>query len=271
MNVQTATIESEFRDVTPEEIAHYQKHGWVKLEKFVPVAKVNEMLAFAKDKMGEDGARNLPPEAFTYFAPLTIRGLDNPIIKPLLMHFGQSARQLMARRANIGIRYFADLFAAKQPARKKQAGKGGAGSSGWHQDYPSAASDRSGGMVFWMPLTDMGPEKGTLAFLNGSHRHGVMGHHATYHGGDLLDYYPEVLDDCSDTGNLTYAAGDVTVHTNITVHSAGSNQTDDPRWTYLAIFNPADACWNGGAADAFSTEGMTLNQEFPDDRFPIVA
>jgi len=125
-------------------------------------------------------------------------------------------------------------------------------------------------MVFWTALTDMPPEKGTMAFLNGSHRFGVMGHYSTYGEGNLLDSYPELLDECDSSGNLTYSAGDVTVHSNLTVHSAGTNVTDDPRWTYIVIVNPADACWNGGPADAFQTDGLTLHKELDDERLSVI-
>ena len=270
MDGQVASVDDGFRAVTPGEVAHYQAFGWVKLEKFVPLGRVHELLAMAKEKMGVDGDRNAPPEAFTYFNPLTMRGLDDPILGPVIAHVGRNSRTLMARRANVGIRYFTDYFAVKLPTKKKLADKGGAGSSDWHQDYAASASDRSGGMVFWMALTDMTPAKGTMAFLNGSHRFGVMGHYATYGEGNLLDSYPEMLDHCTGSGNLSYAAGDVTVHSNMTVHSAGANQTDDPRWTYIVIVNPADACWTGGPADAFQTDGLTLHKELRDDRFPVI-
>jgi ectoine hydroxylase-related dioxygenase (phytanoyl-CoA dioxygenase family) len=240
------------------------------VEKFIPLDRINHVLAMAKHRMGENGDRNAPPEAFTYFNPLTLRGLKDPTLGPIIDHCGRSARALMARRVDVGIRYFTDYFAVKLPTKKKLANHDGAGSSDWHQDFAASASDRSGGMVFWMPLTDMTPAKGTMAFLNGSHRYGVMGHYATYGAGNLLDSYPEVADECPSSGNLTYAAGDVTVHSNMTVHSAGSNQTDDPRWTYIVIVNPADACWTGGPADAFQTDGLTLHKQLTDDRFPVI-
>lgn len=270
MDAVLSEPETRFRDVTPAEIAHYRKFGWVKLQKFVPIERVNGLLAIAKEKMGEDGDRNAPPEAFSYFNPLTMRGLKDPILGPVVEHAGRSARALMARRAPVGIRYFTDYFAVKLPLKKKKVDQGGAGISDWHQDYAASASDRSGGMVFWMALSDLTPEKGTMEFLNGSHRFGVMGHYATYGKGNLLDSYPELVDECRSSGNLSYAAGDVTVHSNMTVHSAGANLTDSPRWTYIVIVNPADACWNGGPADAFPTDGLILHQPMDDGRFPVI-
>ncbi len=270
MEAQLSGVEADFRTVTAEEIAHYQTNGWVKLDGFIPLDRVAALLAMAKEKMGEDGDRDAPPEAFSYFNPLTLRGLDDPILRPVIDHIGRSSRELMARRVNVGIRYFTDYFAVKLPTKRKQVNKGGAGSSDWHQDFAASASDRSGGMVFWMALVDMPPEKGTMAFLNGSHRHGVMGHYATYGDGNLLDSYPELVEECPNSGNLTYRAGDVTVHSNMTVHSAGANLTGDPRWTYIIITNPADACWTGGPADAFQTEGLALHKELTDERFPVI-
>lgn len=270
MDAQQAQGDGAFRNVTPEEIAHYKQHGWVKLNGFIPRATCDALVAMAKAKMGERGDRNLPPEAFSYFNPLTLRGLDDPFLRPIIDHCGQSGRALQARRKDVGVHYFTDFFAVKQPTQEKKHGTGGAGDSDWHQDFASAGSDRSGGMVFWMALTDMPPEKGTMAFLNGSHRFGVMGHHATYGEGNLITHYPELLDDCTATGNLTYAAGDVTVHSNMTVHSACANTSQDPRWTYIVIVNPADACYTGGVADAFEPGELVVQQELNDGRFPVI-
>jgi len=91
MGMQPTPVDDSFRAVTPEEIASYQRFGWVQLKKFIPRAKVDELLAMAKDRMGEDGDRNLPPEAFTYFNPLTLRGLKHPLMGPIIEHFALGA------------------------------------------------------------------------------------------------------------------------------------------------------------------------------------
>ena len=69
---------------------------------------------------------------------------------------------------------------------------------------------------------------------------------------------------------IHYAAGDVTVHSHLTVHGAGANTTDKPRWAYLVLVQPADACWNGAPPEAFDTTGMHPNQLLEGDRFPII-
>lgn len=59
MDAQLAATQSAFRAVTAEEIAHYKKFGWVKLDGFIPQATCDALLAMAKDKMGKRGDRNL--------------------------------------------------------------------------------------------------------------------------------------------------------------------------------------------------------------------
>jgi hypothetical protein len=61
MATQPTSIDDGFRAVTPEEIASYQKFGWVKLKNFIPRAKVDELLAMAKDRMGENGDETYRP------------------------------------------------------------------------------------------------------------------------------------------------------------------------------------------------------------------
>ena len=114
------TSSDAFRDVTPEEIEHYRQNSWVKLDKFIPPDKVDALLAMARRRMGERGDRNLPPEAFSYFNPLTLRGLQDPLLRPLIDHCARGSRALMARRVPVGIRYFTDYLAVKQPTRSKQ-------------------------------------------------------------------------------------------------------------------------------------------------------
>jgi hypothetical protein len=259
----------EFRTVTADEIAHFRQHGWVKLAKFIPLHRIAAILAIGKERMGEDGARNAPPQAFSYFNPLTVRGLDHPDFGPVIHQCARAGRPLMARKAPVGVRYFSDYYNVKLPSKTK-ANHGGAGITGWHQDYGAAGADRSGGLIFWIALDDLPPEKGTMAFLSGSHRYGALGHFSTYGKGNVLDSYPELLDECTPTDLLSYSAGDATVHSNMCVHSAGLNVTDGPRWTYTVMVSPADACWNGGSVDAFDTAGLVQYQPFDDERCPVI-
>jgi hypothetical protein len=259
------------RPVTPDEVDHYQEFGWVKLEDFVHPAMVRTLLDVAQRRMGEDGDSNAPFDLQQpFFNPEFGGALADPSLRPLMGRVGAGARALMRRRPGLEVRYFCDLFAPKLPAAKP-ARHAGNGRSYFHQDYGNWGVDRSGGLTFWIALADLTPASGTMSFVDRSHRFGVMGHYRSYgEDRDLLDAYPELRDQCSITGPLSYAAGDVTVHSNLTVHGAGPNLTEAPRWAYLICANPADVLWNGAPPEAYDTTGMQMLQAFDDERFPII-
>lgn len=226
-----------FRKITPAEIQHYNQYGWVKLEKFLPRPLTDFMLAYAKERMGQDGSISATPGKFDYFNALPVLGLGKPVFDAVLRHFAQTAVD----------------FGVKLPIERTE----GHGKSDWHQDFAAQVSDRSGGMVFWTALADLTPEHGTMAYLSGSHREGVMGDYRTYGEGNLLDVYPELAETCPSSGLQALEAGDVVIHSDLTVHMAGPNVSGEPRWTYLAIMNPADARWTGGPAVSFDTSCLT--------------
>ena len=255
------------RPITPAEITHYNRHGWVKLDRFLPGPLVDYMLAYAKERMGEDGSISATPGKFDYFNSLPVLGLGKPVFDAVLRHFAQTAVDVRNLRKTAGARYFLDFFGVKLPVEQTE----GHGKSDWHQDFAAQVSDRSGGMVFWTALADLTPQHGTMAYLSGSHREGVMGDYRTYGEGNLLDVYPQLIETCPSSGLQTLAAGDVVIHSDLTVHMAGPNTSGEARWTYLAIMNPADARWTGGPAISFDTADLTHLGELDDARFPRLA
>jgi hypothetical protein len=256
------------RGVTPEEIAHYREFGWAKLESFVQPAMVQRLLEVGISKLGEDGDSNPPlPILQELFNHASADALTDPTLRTLLHDLGRNAKALMQRQPQVEVRYFTENYAVKLPAAK-QSKHAGNGRTEFHHDFPNWQLDRSGGMAFWIALMDMGPEMGTMSFVNGSHRLGVLGN---YRNGDLLEVYPEILERCTMSAPLTYRAGDATVHSSLTVHGAGFNRTDRPRWAYTVLVNPADARWNGAPAEAYDTRHMTVHQELDDERFPILS
>jgi hypothetical protein len=265
--------------VTPEEVAHYQELGWVKLKGFVRTDLVKLILRSALERMGEDADSNaiidiIGPgveKKIAYFNAEYGGGLANPPVRSLIGHVGKNGQLLMSRSRSEGVKYFSDFYAPKLPS-SKQAKHGGNGPTSFHQDFINFSVDRSGGMTFWLALEDYGPEFGTMSFVNGSHRLGVLGNYRTYRKGeDLLDIYPNLRNEQTICEPMSYAAGDVTVHSHMTVHGAGANLTDRPRWAYLMLVQPADACWTGAPAEAFDSTGMQINEPLPEDRFPTLA
>lgn len=260
------------RTVTPEEVAHYQEFGWVKLKKFVDPGLLSTMLAIGQAKMGDDADSQdrepAPGGGIEYFNAEAGGGLVHPQIRPLLEEAAKSAR-LLQNRPNVGVRYYSDILVPKLPSSKKSR-HGGNGPTAFHQDFITFSVDRTGGMTMWFPLEAYGPESGTMSFVNKSHLGGVRGDYTTYGDGDALDAFPELRDqEMSETMN--YELGDISVHSHLTIHGSGPNLTDKPRWGYILVTAPADACWNGSPCPNFDTKGMTPWQLLDDERFPVIA
>ncbi len=258
------------RSVTAEEIAFYENNGWVKLRAFLRPEIVATLLQRGVALMGEDGVSN---EDFgirqPYFNPFPCGGLQVAEIRPMLLGVAAAAKQLMNRKSGTGVRYFFDTFVPKLPAGKASP-RGGNGPTSFHQDFITFAMDRSGGMQFWIPLEACGPEKGTMSFINGSHKMGVLGNYTAYEGRDITEVWPE-LEDYEVSEAMTYEVGDVTVHNHLTVHGAGANTSDEPRWAMITSMLPADAHWNGAPPEAFDPAHLKPYQLLDEERFPTLA
>jgi hypothetical protein len=260
------------RSLTADEIAHYDEHGWAKLPGFVTPQTVEVLRGMAFAAMGEDGQGNaVAPIQQPFFNPQVSDGPDSPLLRPLVDGIGANAKLLMGRHSAIGVRYFGDIFAPKLPAAWDTAHPGG-GETFCHQDFINWGVDRSGGMTFWIALSDLPEESGTMSFFSGSHRLGALGHYGSYgEGGSLLDDYPDLAERCPSSGPMTYRAGDATVHSVMLAHSASENRTDAPRWAWLLMTNPADARWTGAPPEAYDTTAMKHLQLLDDEsRFPLI-
>jgi hypothetical protein len=272
------------RDVTDDEVAHLREHGWVQLKQFVDPGQLQAMLDLAREQMGDDGDSNPMSryieaavaeggEGIQYFNASPTNGLHSPVIRPVIEHVGRTAQRLLGRRNPDGtpldIRYYQDMFAPKLPSATASR-HGGNGATSFHQDFITFAVDRTGGMTFWFPLEAYGPEAGTMSFVSGSHRMGVMGDYTTYGDGDALGAFPE-LGEREMCDPIDYELGDITVHTHLTIHGAGANRMVKPRRAWIMITQPADICWNGAPCPNFDHSDMKPWQPMDGERFPVIS
>jgi Phytanoyl-CoA dioxygenase (PhyH) len=272
------------RMVTDDEVEHLHEYGWVQLKAFVDPDVVARMLDVAQETMGDDADSNpLSPylaaavaekgAGIEYFNAQEAGGLRHPVLRPLVHDVGKAAK-LLQRRARldgtgVDVRYYQDLLVPKLPAAAV-ARHGGNGPTAFHQDFITFAVDRTGGMTFWFPLEAYGSEAGTMSFVNRSHRMGVLGDYTTYGDGDALTAFPE-LQQLELTDPIDYEVGDITVHTHLTIHGAGENRMDRPRWAWILITQPADVCWNGSPCPNFDHRAMKPWQPMAGERFPVIS
>jgi hypothetical protein len=270
--ISESAIENGIRAVTDEEAELYRANGWVRLDGLLSQELVDEMLRRAKDRMGERVDKELPDDRPGIMTP-QLRALwkdwQNPAeqddyFKALSQSaaMGRVASKLLRDRP---VRWWSDAILCKVPSAE------GGSRTPWHQDFPYLSTDRIGLMNVWVALVDIPPERGTMRFLNGSHKLGPMGRviHRT-DGKDLLDLFPWIEDEYELSAPNHLKPGDATIHDWMTVHAAPENSTDEPRWVYTDSLFPADTLFTG--AQQRRTDGLDLkvNEVFDHPRFPLV-
>src|SRR3546814_3045201 len=165
------------RPVTADEVEHLHEHGWVQLKRFVDPAVIGQMLAVAREHMGDDGDSN-PMSRYVeaavaeggagiqYFNAHTPNGLRPPVIRPLIDQVGRSAKQLLRRRApagpDLGIRSYQDLLVPTLPS-SRESRPGRNGPTTFHQDFMTFPVDPSARITFLSPLQATPPN--TLKML----------------------------------------------------------------------------------------------------------
>jgi Phytanoyl-CoA dioxygenase (PhyH) len=281
MSQQVPTIAAP-REVTDEEVAHYQHNGWAKLERFLSPELAGELLASAMSVMDEQ-LQNPPEEAkfnkglrldtfggrvhnVGYWQDFHYMGRDQKV-EPFYsliysQEIGRAAQRFIGR--DVGVRYSSDIVACKMPS-----GEAGSAPTDSHQDISSLPFDRVGPLAFWVALNDMPPERGTMRFLSGSHRIGNLGR-TRAQGMGTVEYYPNLLQEYETSPPIGLKAGDATVHHAQVVHWAPQNTTDERRWGYIAAYFPDDALYTGAPNHNFDGIGLEVNKPFEHERFPRV-
>ena len=138
----------------------------------------------------------------------------------------QIAADLMGVR---GVRLYHDQALIKEPGGKPTP---------WHQDQYYWPLDSPNTITMWMPLVDVTPAMGSMAFVPGSHTNTSFPRMA------ISDTSQEFFENIIRQGNaptpsFALSAGDVTFHSGWTLHSAHPN-TSDRRREVLTIIYFAD-------------------------------
>jgi ectoine hydroxylase-related dioxygenase (phytanoyl-CoA dioxygenase family) len=108
----------------------------------------------------------------------------------------------------------------------------------WHQDeaFRDPTYDYEE-ISIWMPLQPVNEENGCMAYIPGANPKDVLPHRSpngniNVHGVECYAGF-----DPNDAVTCPIQAGGCTVHTGRTVHGAGANHTDAPRYAYILVFD----------------------------------
>jgi ectoine hydroxylase-related dioxygenase (phytanoyl-CoA dioxygenase family) len=257
--------------VSDEQVADYDRDGWVKVPSLITAGDAARLLEAAQALEEPARADAVVPRDLPMWREWRFVARDG--IEPfaslaVAAGLGENISRLGGRGA--GVRYWNDIVARKSPSSTS----GGSGQTVWHQDFPNHPIDRLGGATVWIALDDVSADQGAMSFVSGSHREGPLGR--TYSSGtstggkDHLAQYPWLLDRYRRSAPVELQAGDATFHHPLTVHGAGANTTHRPRWSFIVMYAPADAVYTGASYPATDDLGLAVGEPFDHPSFPIV-
>ena len=117
----------------------------------------------------------------------------------------------------------------------------------------------------------MPPERGTMRFVDGSHRLGVLGKMRDTPEDNVESRYPSVFRKHALSPPLDLKAGDATVHHSLTIHSAPANTTTEARIAFVVQYFAADCLYiPSGDVTVPEIQELTFGAAFDHPRFPVI-
>ncbi|GAA0415780.1 phytanoyl-CoA dioxygenase [Acrocarpospora corrugata] len=249
------------REVTGDEAEFFDRNGWVRLPRLLAVADVAELRERAIRRLAARDRTKTTRVDQAFGQARDIADSDEAFHRLAFSpHLGRAAVRLLGGVA--GVRIQVTNLLVKEP--------GDHGATDYHQDFPWMPMDRSAMLTVWLALVDVSAAMGSLRFVSGSHRYGVLGRSFTRDGDGQLSQHPW-LAGLGTSPPLDLAAGDATVHHALTVHGAPANGGDAARLSFTVTYFDADALYTGTPYRQTDGLGLTVNQPFEHARFPVVA
>lgn len=151
--------------------------------------------------------------------------VNGQLVIPLLAKIAQTSEILDAVQGVLGpnlLVWSVELF-IKEPGDEKIVS--------WHQDityWGMGETDEE--VTAWLALSDVSVQAGCMRFIPGSHRNGIVDHHDTFAGANLLSRGQEIAgidENLAEPGPLK--PGEMSLHHGRCFHASAPNRSDDRR------------------------------------------
>ncbi|HEY8526466.1 MAG TPA: phytanoyl-CoA dioxygenase family protein [Acidimicrobiales bacterium] len=252
-----------FRVLTPEQVAHYEEHGYVVVPDLVPL----DLLAAARDEIDRfeaetdaylrsvEGGRKSIAEtgAITFSVHLVAK---SAILRDLVRH--PTLAGVAGDLLGPDVRLYWDQAVYKKPEKPRRFP--------WHQDNGYAYVEPQQYLTIWLALTDATVDNGCPQVVPGLHRRGTIRHHFVDPlGWECFAEPPEGAEAVA----APVPAGGAVVFSSLTPHLTGPNLTDAVRKAYIVQYAPDGAVRLKGDPDA----GPPIERvpcDHPERQFPVL-
>jgi len=250
-----------FRRLTAEQVAGFDRDGFVVLERAIPedelatlVAEIDPMEAELEEllRQVEDGKVFIArADEITFTTHLVARS-------PSIRAFASSPlfADLCHDLVGPDVRFYWDQAVYKKPEKPRRFP--------WHQDNGYKYLEPQAYLTCWVPLTDATEANGCPQVATGLHRLGTLKHHYV----DPLGW--EIFEAPPEQPAIAEARkGSVVVFSSLTPHLTGPNTTDAVRKAYILQYAPEGAYSLDGDPNQGPPTGRTT-QDNAGYQYPVI-
>lgn len=222
----------------PKQVERFRHDGFLALESLMPSAE----LAIVRAKLQQLFEARAGYDEGACFDFLSAEDdPDKPVMPQILrpsLYAAELLRGVAAKRAAIIARQLIgpEAHLSFDHVLMKPPFDGAA--TPWHQDdaFADPSFDNESVSV-WIPLQAVDRVNGCLSFIPGSPARAIMPHRSPgdddrVHGLECISGF-----DDADGVSCPIPAGGCTIHSGRTLHSAGSNRSEAPRYAYVMVFS----------------------------------
>ncbi|MCE0521848.1 MAG: phytanoyl-CoA dioxygenase family protein [Methylacidiphilales bacterium] len=231
--------------ITQDQIAQYQRDGFVPIPGFLSPAEVAELKAavletgrtMGKNKVAGNAVDWVEKEEFydkVFTQRLNLWKLNDTIKRYVLNP--ELGKMMCALEGIEGIRMFHDQSLIKEPF---------ANATAWHLDVPYFSFLSPHCISVWIALEDATYQNGCMYFLPGTHKVATFENVGIgQNQADLFKVQPKLAQGADPVG-VPMKAGDCSFHNGLTAHGAGANMTRGRRIAMTCAYMPEGSTFNG--------------------------
>lgn len=249
--------------LSPEQIAAFREHGFVMLPDFAPVEELQAMRRIFErlflERVGWERGMQYD-----------LAGVDeagHPPKLPQLLKPANFAPELRETRAFANAAAIAEQLLGAgtvawfDHAILKPPGYGA--ETPWHQDeaHRNDPGTRYEQLSLWLPLQRATEANGCMRFMPGTHRGPVLEHRSPNSDPRIMALECVAPFDPSQAVACPLPFGHASVHHWRTLHGAGANTSDEPRYAYILAFRGPVSADVGFTGYPWNREKRTAAQE----------